>query len=39
MNLIHLGYCAKLAYMIHVNEFGTTPAINHAILAWFILAW
>jgi hypothetical protein len=28
MKLIQLGYCANLAYVIHVNEFGTTPAIK-----------
>jgi hypothetical protein len=28
MNLIQLGYCANLAYVIHSNEFGTTPAIK-----------
>ena len=26
MNLIQLGYCANLAYMIHVNELSITPA-------------
>ncbi|GEM_PF-1459954 len=33
MNLIHLGYCAKLAYMIFGNEVSASFETNHAVLA------
>ena len=37
MNLIHLGYCANLAYVIFGNEVHVPFEINHAVLAWSFL--
>jgi hypothetical protein len=37
MNLILLGYCANLAYVIHGNDFSALFETNHAVLAWFVL--
>ena len=38
MNLIHLGYCANLAYVIFENEVSASFETNHAVLAWYFLA-
>jgi hypothetical protein len=32
-----LGYCANLAYVIHINRFTRLLTKNRAILEWFFL--
>jgi len=37
MNLVLLGYCANLAYVIFRSKVSASFETNHAVLAWHFL--